>query len=332
MNSTLEKILYGEIEFNILSCLVRLGLFQFILEKEKVNINEISLYNKELNLNKLERILNFAVSIQILQKDVNNKYFIDNNLKCYFDINNNQFIGNYIKHIENNTRYCLKNIDKILKDDFDSNKFLNVFENLYNDEKSKKNFLDTMWNIGYKDTLEILKNLKEFELGNLVDLGGGSGLFSIKSIQYNKAIKATIFDKLQIKDYINDKIYKYNLHNKVEFISGNFFEDKLLNADTYSLGYILSDYDDDKCKYLLNKVYNSLDKNGKILIMEKLFEEDKTQPYNTCLMDICMMIETGGKHRSFKEYNKLLLLCGFSNIKLIKTTGEKHAILAEKIN
>ena len=122
----------------------------------------------------------------------------------------------------------------------------------------------------------------------------------------------------------------YQLTTKLAFVGGNFFKDELPVVDAYVLGYILSDWTDDVCRELIRKIYDVSPKGADIIILEKLFNKNKLEPFSTAMMDICMMVETGGKHRTYDEYKALLEECGFSNVHLIKSTGEKHAIIGKK--
>ena len=54
------------------------------------------------------------------------------------------------------------------------------------------------------------------------------------------------------------------------------------------------------------------------------------RPFTTAMMNLNMLLETYGKHRSAVEYTKWLNEIGFRNCKIVRSSGEKHMIVAFK--
>jgi hypothetical protein len=81
---------------------------------------------------------------------------------------------------------------------------------------------------------------------------------------------------------------------------------------------------------LLKKVYSCLPQKGLLLILEKLFDEDKNGSVETAMMNLAMLLETWGKHYSGSEYIEWLQEMGFHHCKVIRSSGEKHLIIGLK--
>lgn len=307
--------------------MIDIGILQFIANKKFVSLEQLSTEYQFVDRSKLERLLNLMVAKGVVMKDCDTYYIGSENLD-FFDETNNSYIGNYVSHLASHTRDGMNCIGDILRKG-ESIDAKNTFHNIYGDVSMLNTFLDSMWNIGYKDTNAILDSIED-NLGEIVDLGGGSGVFSILCSERDKCEKAIIYDFPSIRNYVLSKIKESNLVNKVSFQSGNFMEDSIPKADSYALGYVLSDYGDYNSREILQKVYESLNSGGRVLIMDKILDSGKTSPTTTVAMDVCMMFETGGKHRSFSEYKLLLESVGFLNISFVDTVGDKKLIMGYK--
>jgi len=75
---------------------------------------------------------------------------------------------------------------------------------------------------------------------------------------------------------------------------------------------IFHDWNDEKCKYLAKKTYDSLPKNGWILLHEALLNEDGNGPLITAFLSFTMLTETEGKQFTFFELKELLTEAGFN--------------------
>ncbi|XP_072788051.1 acetylserotonin O-methyltransferase isoform X4 [Taeniopygia guttata] len=113
-------------------------------------------------------------------------------------------------------------------------------------------------------------------------------------------------------------------------LGGDFFNDSIPEAELYILSKILHDWDDDKCKQLLAKVYKACKPGGGVLLVESLLNEDKSGPVETQLYSMNMLVQTEGKERTAAEYSKLLEAAGFGVIQ-VKRTGKLYdAVLGRK--
>ncbi|XP_064930541.1 acetylserotonin O-methyltransferase isoform X2 [Columba livia] len=113
-------------------------------------------------------------------------------------------------------------------------------------------------------------------------------------------------------------------------LGGDFFNDSIPEAELYILSKTLHDWDDDKCRQLLTKVYKACQPGGGVLLVESLLNEDKSGPLETQLYSMNMLVQTEGKERTAAEYSKLLEAAGFGDIQ-VKRTGKLYdAVLGRK--
>ncbi|XP_071404387.1 acetylserotonin O-methyltransferase isoform X2 [Pithys albifrons albifrons] len=113
-------------------------------------------------------------------------------------------------------------------------------------------------------------------------------------------------------------------------LGGDFFNDSIPEAELYILSKILHDWDDEKCKQLLTKVYKACKPGGGVLLVESLLNEDKSGPLETQLYSMNMLVQTEGKERTAAEYSKLLEAAGFGVIQVKRTRKLYDAVLGRK--
>ena len=113
-------------------------------------------------------------------------------------------------------------------------------------------------------------------------------------------------------------------------MAGDFFRDRLPEADLFAMGRILHDWPEDKVHGLLSKIYRRLSAGGGILLAEKLLHDDKTGPTSAQLQSLNMLVCTEGKERTLSEYRRLLEKAGFRNVEGRTTGSPVDVILAMK--
>nr|XP_023896620.1 anthranilate N-methyltransferase-like isoform X1 [Quercus suber]XP_023896621.1 anthranilate N-methyltransferase-like isoform X2 [Quercus suber] len=158
---------------------------------------------------------------------------------------------------------------------------------------------------------KILEFFKGFEnLKQLVDVGGGIGV----------ALNL-ITSKYPTMEGINFDLPHVIKHAPpfpgVKHVAGDMFE-SVPKGDAIFLNGILRDWSDDHCSKLLKNCYNSLPKNGKVIVVEQIlpiFPEMTTFAMGKSLLDMLMMTQKpGGRVRMQHELFDLAFGAGFKTI------------------
>lgn len=174
----------------------------------------------------------------------------------------------------------------------------------------------------------MLKNIYDFGKHHyILDLGGNDGTFLLQLCKKYENIRGGVFDLPEACE-----IGKEKFNDKIEFFPGDFFMDELpQKADLITIKSVLNDWSDEKVLIILDKVYNALPENGKILIMEHM--TDESNKTNSFLFDLVFMylIDPNTNFRSSNDYIQLLSRIGFRDINDRKTPFlEFHMIEATK--
>ena len=329
----IQQTMYGFMISQVLFTGDEIGIFDSLCELKSLTELAQSL---ELSPDALERFILAGIAIGFIEKQDNN-YCLAEHLRPFLKKSSPDYCGNAFSHFREVSTKTFLDLKIALKENqpqwqqiFSNTEAYSPFEQLYSDPQRTENFLSSMWGMGYAPARELVEKFSLEGYQTLVDLGGGSGSFAIAALSSYPTLKGIIFDIESVYSYLRQKIIEHKLQERLDFIAGDFFTDKLPSGDIYSLGYILSDWNRKDGTNLLKKIYHCLPEGGCILILEKLFNEEKNGPVETAMMNLAMLLETRGKHYSGSEYINWLKSVGFKDCKVIYSSGEKHMVVGIK--
>ncbi|RJQ56788.1 MAG: methyltransferase domain-containing protein [Nitrospiraceae bacterium] len=156
-----------------------------------------------------------------------------------------------------------------------------------------------------------------------LDLGGGPGTYSIEMAK--KGVKVTLFDRpetVEIAKKVVSNAPRPPLKLRggeggVNFLQGDFINDNIGNGyDLILASQILHANSEKDNLMLLKKCKKALNKNGRTVIQEFKISTDLTQPANSALFSVNMLVNTeGGRCYSPEEMEGWLLKIGMKKIK-----------------
>lgn len=158
-------------------------------------------------------------------------------------------------------------------------------------------------------------------INTLVDLGGGEGMLLYSILQKNDKLSGILFDLPHVIATATQLAKDYGLEKRVQIIPGSFFRDNLPDSDAYLLKNILHAFDDKNCITLLKSIHKSLNKKGRILVIETVIGEDNKYEFGK-MFDLQMLIGTeNGKERTKDEFRHIFEASGFRLNQIIKTVS-----------
>jgi ubiquinone/menaquinone biosynthesis C-methylase UbiE len=123
---------------------------------------------------------------------------------------------------------------------------------------------------------------------NILDIGGNTGRFSTNILKVNSKIKITIVDLPEQIELAKSNIKSSNLENQVDFFSANILNQKISlpkNYDIIWMSQFLDCFCEDDIVKILTKAKKSLSKNGKICIMEPIWDRQKFETSAYCIIN-----------------------------------------------
>ena len=159
----------------------------------------------------------------------------------------------------------------------------------------------------------------------VADLGGGTGTLLRGLLDAHPHLTGIVVDRPEVIEQI-----KADTTDRLEVCPGDFFADISVNADTYILKLILHDWPDEQAAEILARCARACDPGDRLIIIEMLKPDDGTVSEAVTLLDLAMLLETGGRERTREEYCVLLEAAGFVLKDCIHLDGEDHALLASR--
>ncbi len=205
-----------------------------------------------------------------------------------------------------------------------------IFSSFFKTEEAANEFLMGMHGFGMISSPAVVNALDLSGFAHMVDLGGATGHLAIAACERYPTLRATVFDLPAARGLAESITASSAVRDRLQLVSGDFFDDPLPQGDLYALGRIIHDWSHDKIIRLLTKIFSSLPSGGALLICEKILSEDKSGPSWAQMQNLNMLVCTEGKERTLSEYEALLRPIGFTNIVGCRTSTPIDGILAYK--
>jgi trans-aconitate methyltransferase len=154
----------------------------------------------------------------------------------------------------------------------------------------------------------------------IADIGGGSGTLLAAVLERNPNARGILFDLPHVVE-AGKKTLPAAISRRCEFVGGDFFKAVPRGADAYLLKAILHDWDQEKCRTILGRIREAMAPSAKLLVVEDLVCGPNV-PCEAKLGDVNMLVRTGGRNRTEKEYRDLLQSGGFQVTRVLPTLGD----------
>lgn len=165
----------------------------------------------------------------------------------------------------------------------------------------------------------------------IADIGGGHGLLLSTVLQTNAQAKGILFDQPHVVSGAGGVLAESGVANRVEMVSGDFFAEIPVEADVYLMKFILHDWNDEQCDAILANLAKSAKEGSKLLLVETVVEESDNQPSASKVMDLNMLVMTGGKERTATEYSRLFEKAGFRLVTVHPTPSPMQIVEAVRV-
>jgi hypothetical protein len=165
----------------------------------------------------------------------------------------------------------------------------------------------------------------------IADIGGGHGLLLSTVLKSAPRAKGILFDQPQVIAGAPDVLKSEGVSDRVEIAGGNFFEAIPVEADVYLMKFIIHDWNDEQSVSILSNLAKSAKPGAKLLLVETVVEEDDSLPSMSKVMDLNMLVMTGGKERTAGEYAELFEKTGFKLTNVYPTPSPMQIVEAVRV-
>jgi SAM-dependent methyltransferase len=198
------------------------------------------------------------------------------------------------------------------------------------DTKSLKAFIGAMHVVGRSLAAEIAASYDAGRFSRFLDIGGGSGTYTIAFLKRNPKMTAVLFDLKRVIPMARERLEGEGLLERVRLAAGNFYKDELPSGCNLALlSAIIHQNSAAENLALFRKIRRALEPGGTILIRDHIMDESRTNPPAGAIFALNMLVNTdGGDTYTFAEVRKGLERGGFVDVRLVRT-GERMDCLVE---
>ena len=167
----------------------------------------------------------------------------------------------------------------------------------------------------------------------MLDLGGGSGAYSIAFAKAAPGLQAEIVDLAEVLPIAQEHIRKAGMADRITARAGDMLTVPL-DAGKYDLvllSAICHMFSPEENRQLLGRAYQALAPHGRLVISDFILEPDKTAPRFGALFALNMLVNTrAGSSYSEPEYEAWLKEAGFGETKRVRLPGPANLMIATK--
>ncbi|MFH0823151.1 MAG: methyltransferase, partial [Pseudomonadota bacterium] len=176
-------------------------------------------------------------------------------------------------------------------------------------------FIGAMQVIGRDVAVKIAGLIDLSPFRRLLDVGGGSGVYTAAFLGAAPHLTAAVFDLPEVVDITRKWLSAAGLLDRVEIVPGDFHVDDLPGGyDLVLLSAIIHSNSPEGNRDLYAKAFRSLNPGGTILIRDYVMDETRTIPPEGAVFAVNMLTATrGGNSYSFGEIRDDLEAAGFKN-------------------
>jgi hypothetical protein len=162
---------------------------------------------------------------------------------------------------------------------------------------------------------------------HIVDLAGGDGSFLAEILKKNPTCHGTLLETEALIGAARRNCLVEKLDGRLKLLEGNIFQDIPHGAEVYLLKHVLHDWGDEQAQEILARCAAALPAHGRVLIFEAILNVGQKAPYQR-LLDLGMLLLTGGKERSEGEYRTLCENSGLTLSRIVPTRSMYYLIEA----
>lgn len=201
-----------------------------------------------------------------------------------------------------------------------------VAEHLLSEERSERRYYDltqdaaearSLTEAGYTGSQGTARRMaRRFDFSpyhHLLDLGGGSGVYSIEACRASPELRATVFDAPNVCVVTRELVEKAALTDRIDAVGGDFTRDPLpAGADVVLLCGNLHAYDSETARRVVRKAYDVLPSGGGMILCDYMIDAGRTGPPVSAFLSVSLSFRGGsGKVHDANEFRAYLEEAGF---------------------
>ncbi len=279
----------------------------------------------------LRAVMNALVGIDLLKKNGTNKYELTPESATFLVSSKPAFMGGMAAHTSKQLIPTWVHLSEVVA----TGKPANAVNQQDGGEAFFQELVSNIFPMSYAPAKALAAHLAFGESGpdvRVLDLGAGSGVWSIALAQSSPRVKVTAVDFPGVLPITQKHADRFGVGDRYTMIPGDLAKaDFGKDHNVITIGHILHSEGEELSKKLLRKCFDALAPGGTIAIQEFLVNKDRTGPPMSLIFAVNMVVNTdNGDTWSFEEISGWLKEAGFTNPRLLDSPGPSPLILANK--
>ncbi len=177
----------------------------------------------------------------------------------------------------------------------------------------------------------VVKTLGVEGVRRILDLGGGSGIYSIAFAQASTDVRCEILDLPEVIPLTSGYVAKAGVSAQVRLRAGDMLKDDLGSGyDLVLLNAICHMFSAEQNRELFRRIRRALAPKGRLAVQDFILNPDKTGPVFAALFSLNMLVGTaGGASYSEPEYAAWMREAGFAEVRRSNLPGPSSLIVGQ---
>jgi len=178
---------------------------------------------------------------------------------------------------------------------------------------------------------EISQRYNTTQFHRMMDVGGGSGAYTIAFLKRNPKLQGIFFDLPSVIPMAQENVRRAELEERVNFVPGDFYVDELPEGcDLVLLSAIIHQNSLGQNLLLFKRIHGALESKGTLLIRDFVMDASRTKPVAGTLFALNMLVGTdAGDTYTFDEIKAGLMEAGFREVELMIAGGSRMEQLVQ---
>lgn len=177
----------------------------------------------------------------------------------------------------------------------------------------------------------VARNANLEGVSRLLDVGGGSGCFSIAIAQQLPAVRCTVMELPAVCECASRYIEQGGVAERVGTAAVDMFREAWPRGhDGVLFSNIFHDWDIDTNRALAERAFDALPPGGRVFVHEMLLADDGSGPITTASFSLFMLFGTQGRQYADGEVRQILASAGFERLETRVTHGYYSVVTGHK--
>jgi SAM-dependent methyltransferase len=194
------------------------------------------------------------------------------------------------------------------------------------DERWTESFIAAMHRNGSALARNVAQTIGLAGTRSMLDIGGGSGAYSIAFVQANPELHATVFDLPHVLPLAERYIHEASLASRISTRAGDLRDADFSHYgqfDLVLLSNICHMMSDAENRELLRRCFAATSPGGRLVIRDFIVDDDRTSPKQAAVFALNMLVGTrGGSTYTEVEHRSWLLDAGYKNVERLGAEGD----------